>query len=212
MPATDDFDQIDADYDTIESEVDMPTDAELAAARLILSRAGVRDADVIEIPDTDTDAGDDADDTLPVDDGQDDSPDDVGEQARAAVDRGKKAQGNRRQRRAAGKALAKSPTPRDHQKKVDARRAEADGDATIALTLWGEQIFIDRSTLADSWDWQLGMIEKNTLQMVKGLLGEGRFVWFCLKSKADNKSPQQAANELMSLFAEVAGVGTAGNS
>lgn len=194
MPA-DEFDEFEKSTPAAIAE---PSDAEIAAARLILARAGESDESVIDIPAESIDIVDDTDG-------------DVERDAQIALDRDRKSKGNRKQRRAAAKIPDTAPKPQDHQKKTDARRAEAD-DAVIALTLWGEEIEIDRSTLTQSWDWQLGMIEKNTLQMVKGLLGEGKFVWFCARSKADGKTPQQAANELMTLFSEEVGTGSAGNS
>lgn len=208
MPAIDDFD----DFDNAEPEtVDVPTADEIAAARMILAQAKLAEVDstsgVTEIP-ADPLADDDEEQRR-VEDEEIRRADDA---ALNAVLHEKKSKGNRKQRRSAGKIPDNAPKPQDRQKKTDARRAEANGDAVIKLTLWGEEIEIDRSTLSERWDWQLGMIEKNTLQMVKGLLGEGLFVWFCKRSQADGKTPYQAANELMQLFSDEVGTGSAGNS
>lgn len=123
--------------------------------------------------------------------------------------------GNRKQRRAeaksAGKIPANAPKPQDHQKANAARKSEA-SDSTIVLTLWGEEIRVNRSALIDSWDWQLGAIGKNPLHMVKGLLGDKQFFWFCARSQAEGKVPMDAAAEIMTMFAEESGVGTTGNS
>ncbi len=205
MPAIDDFEDFD-DFENTEPEtVDVPTADEIAAARMILAqakRANVDSSpDVTEIP---------ADPLADEEEGEE-----VRRADKAALDAvkdAKKQKGNRKQRRSAGKIPDNAPKPQDRQKKTDARRAEADENAVIKLTLWGDEIEIDRSTLSDQWDWQLGMIEKNTLQMVKGLLGEGKFVWFCMRSKEDGKSPREAANELMTLFSQEVGTGSAGNS
>lgn len=120
-------------------------------------------------------------------------------------------QGNRAERRAAAKIPESAPKPQDHQKSSAARVAEAK-NAVIVLTLWGEEIRIDRSAAVNSWDWQLGAIGKNPLQMVKGMLGEQQFFWFCARAESAGKAPMEAASEIMSLFAEESGVGTEGNS
>ncbi|WP_158170978.1 hypothetical protein [Rhodococcus sp. JT-3] len=207
MPAIDDFEDPDNSVNTEPEIVDGPTDDEIAAARMILAQAGLSDPDVAEIP---ADALSDEDEGQP--DAEYDEIQRVDKAALEAVQDAKKSEGNREQRRAAAKIPDHAPKPQDRQKKTDARRAEANDDAVIKLTLWGDEIEIDRSTLSEQWDWQLGMIEKNTLQMVKGLLGEGKFVWFCMRSKADGKSPREAANELMTLFSQEVGTGSAGNS
>lgn len=211
MPAIDDFEDFDDSENTEPEAVDVPTADEIAAARMILAQAKLADIDsspgVAEIP-----ADPLADEAEEDRRAEDEEIRRADEAAVSAVAHERKSKGNRKQRRSAGKIPDNAPKPQDRQKKTDARRAEADDDAVIKLTLWGDEIEIDRSTLSDQWDWQLGMIEKNTLQMVKGLLGEGKFVWFCMRSKADGKSPREAANELMTLFSQEVGTGSAGNS
>ncbi|AZI62791.1 hypothetical protein RQN9TF_18130 [Rhodococcus qingshengii] len=208
MPANTDFDDFD---DTEPEAVDVPTADEIAAARMILAQAKLVDVDgaagIAEIP-----ADPLADEAEEASRDNDEEIRRADEAAARAVAHERKPKGNRKQRRSAGKIPDNAPKPQDRQKKTDARRAEANGDAVIKLTLWGEEIEIDRSTLSERWDWQLGMIEKNTLQMVKGLLGEGLFVWFCKRSQGDGKTPYQAANELMQLFSDEVGTGGAGNS
>lgn len=120
----------------------------------------------------------------------------------------------RKKHRGKGKAKeipANAPEPRDHPAKRDARVAEAaSGGSTIVLTLWGEEIRIEQSDLFDSWDWQIGAIQKSPLMMVKGLLGDARFGWFAARAQAEGKAPAQAALEVMNLFTDAVGIGTPG--
>ncbi|HEY9311475.1 hypothetical protein [Williamsia sp.] len=185
MPSHDDF----ADYENTAPDADEPTAAQIEAARRLLANV-------------------DNDDTLP--DVVAPHVDDVNF-AKEAVAHTKTKKGNRKQRRAAGKVPANAPKPQDHQKVSAARRGEATG-ATIVLTLWGEEIQVDRAALIDNWDWQLGAIGKNPLHMVKGLLGDKQFFWSCARSQAEGKPPMEAASEIMTMFSEEAGLGDEGNS
>ncbi|MDV6275307.1 hypothetical protein R3Q06_17565 [Rhodococcus erythropolis] len=205
MPSDDDF----ADYENTAPEADALTADEVAL--LAKFRAEKRDDDYTRVE------ADYPDVVAPTVDEEDiDENDEVAaaeEALRIARKNSKK--GNRKQRRAeaksAGKIPANAPKPQDHQKANAARKAEA-SDSTIVLTLWGEEIRVNRSALIDSWDWQLGAIGKNPLHMVKGLLGDQKFFWFCARSQAEGKVPMDAAAEIMTMFAEESGVGTTGNS
>ncbi|MFF1555626.1 hypothetical protein ACFVX3_31875 [Rhodococcus erythropolis] len=205
MPSDDDF----ADYENTAPEADALTADEVAL--LAKFRAEKRNDDYSSVEEDYPDV------VAPLVEGEDvDENDEVAaaeEALRIARRRSKK--GNRKQRRAeaksAGKIPANAPKPQDHQKANAARKAEA-SDSTIVLTLWGEEIRVNRSALIDSWDWQLGAIGKNPLHMVKGLLGDQKFFWFCARSQAEGKVPMDAAAEIMTMFAEESGVGTTGNS
>lgn len=205
MPSDDDF----ADYENTAPEADALTADEVAL--LAKFRAEKRDDDYTRVEEEYPDV------VAPTVDEEDiDENDEVAaaeEALRIARKNSKK--GNRKQRRAeaksAGKIPANAPKPQDHQKANAARKAEA-SDSTIVLTLWGEEIRVNRSALIDSWDWQLGAIGKNPLHMVKGLLGDQKFFWFCARSQAEGKVPMDAAAEIMTMFAEESGVGTTGNS
>lgn len=205
MPSDDDF----ADYENTAPEADALTADEVAL--LAKFRAEKRDDDYTRVEEEYPDV------VAPtVDDEDIDENDEVAaaeEALRIARKNSKK--GNRKQRRAeaksAGKIPANAPKPQDHQKANAARKSEA-SDSTIVLTLWGEEIRVNRSALIDSWDWQLGAIGKNPLHMVKGLLGDQKFFWFCARSQAEGKVPMDAAAEIMTMFAEESGVGTTGNS
>lgn len=205
MPSDDDF----ADYENTAPEADALTADEVAL--LAKFRAEKRDDDYTRVEEEYPDV------VAPVVDEEDvDENDEVAaaeEALRIARKNSKK--GNRKQRRAeaksAGKIPANAPKPQDHQKANAARKSEA-SDSTIVLTLWGEEIRVNRSALIDSWDWQLGAIGKNPLHMVKGLLGDQKFFWFCARSQAEGKVPMDAAAEIMTMFAEESGVGTTGNS
>ncbi|MET8314810.1 hypothetical protein ABZU78_11880 [Rhodococcus erythropolis] len=205
MPSDDDF----ADYETTTPEADALTADEVAL--LAKFRAEKRDDDYTRVEEEYPDV------VAPTVDEEDiDENDEVAaaeEALRIARKNSKK--GNRKQRRAeaqsAGKIPANAPKPQDHQKANAARKSEA-SDSTIVLTLWGEEIRVNRSALIDSWDWQLGAIGKNPLHMVKGLLGDQKFFWFCARSQAEGKAPMDAAAEIMTMFAEESGVGTTGNS
>ncbi|PTR42028.1 hypothetical protein C8K38_111197 [Rhodococcus sp. OK611] len=118
----------------------------------------------------------------------------------------------RRKKGRKGKAVipTNAPEPQDHLAKQAARVAEAPGTATIVLTLWDEEIRIEQSELLNSWDWQVGAIQKNLLMMVKGLLGDRRFLWFTTRAQADGKTPIEAASEVMELFSKATGLGSAG--
>lgn len=118
--------------------------------------------------------------------------------------------GNRRQRRAAAKVPASAPKPHDRKPRKAAWQSEAEGNFVL-LTLWDEEVTIDRNVLVNSWDWQLGAMEKNPLQMVKGLLGEQRFAWFVARAKADEKLPLDAAVEIVQMFADEIGLANTGN-
>lgn len=182
MPSDNDFDAFESD------NVDSPSEAEIAAARRILAHA----ESVGSLPDVT--APEVYDDSDFVD----------------AVEKAKPKKGNRKQRRAT-KIPDSAPKPQDHQKASAARVDEAQG-SEIVLTLWDEEIRIDRAAAVNSWDWQLGAIGKNPLQMVKGMLGEQQFFWFCARAESKRMSPMDAAAEIMSMFAAESGVGTAGNS
>ncbi|MCQ4119887.1 hypothetical protein [Rhodococcus tibetensis] len=193
MPANDDFDAFEND------EEFSPEELRAAAAAL---REG-READ----PELD-------DDEDPAEDDEADEPDEVDEvdetrTAAAAVVRANRP--NRKQRRAAGSIPSHAPKPQDRKPKKSPAQAEAE-DSDLLLTLFGEELRIDRSAVLNNWDWQLGAIEKNPLQMVKGLLGQKQFNWFCMRSQAEGMQPLQAATELMDLFATAAGFESAGNS
>ena len=188
MPSNNDFDDFENTPDA-----DEPTAAEIEAARRLLAKVD-QPSDVEDLPDV----------VAPQVDA------DV-EFASEAVAHTKAKKGNRKQRRAAGKIPDNAPKPQDHQKATAARQSEAT-DATIVLTLWGEEIRVDRSALIDNWDWQLGAIGKNPLHMVKGLLGDKQFFWFCARSQAEGKPPMEAASEIMTMFAEEAGMVNEGNS
>ena len=118
--------------------------------------------------------------------------------------------GNRAQRRAAAKVPETAPKPQDRKPKKSARQAEAEGTAVL-LTLWDEEVTIERNVLVNSWDWQIGAMEKNPLLMVKGLLGEQRFAWFATRARADGKMPLDAAVEIVQMFADEIGLATTGN-
>lgn len=205
MPSDDDF----ADYENTAPEADALTADEVAL--LAKFRAEKRDEDYSRVE------ADFPDVVAPVVDEKDiDENDEVAAAEEALrIARKNSTKGNRKQRRAeaksAGKIPANAPKPQDHQKANAARKAEA-SDSTIVLTLWGEEIRVNRSALIDSWDWQLGAIGKNPLHMVKGLLGDKQFFWFCARSQAEGKAPMDAAAEIMTMFAEESGVGTTGNS
>ncbi|WP_027500806.1 hypothetical protein [Rhodococcus sp. UNC363MFTsu5.1] len=134
-----------------------------------------------------------------------------------AADAGSEIEPNRAARRKKNRGKGKgatipanAPEPQDHLAKQAARVAEAPGTATIVLTLWGEEIRIEQSELLNSWDWQVGAIQKNLLMMVKGLLGDRRFLWFTTRAQADGKTPIEAASEVMELFSKATGLGSAG--
>ncbi|MDV6275382.1 hypothetical protein R3Q06_17955 [Rhodococcus erythropolis] len=188
MPSNDDFDDFENTPDA-----DEPTAAEIEAARRLLAKvdqpSNVEDLPDVVAPQVDEDV----------------------EYASEAVAHTKSKKGNRKNRRSAGKIPDNAPKPQDHQKATAARQSEAT-DATIVLTLWGEEIRVDRSALIDNWDWQLGAIGKNPLHMVKGLLGDKQFFWFCARSQAEGKPPMEAASEIMTMFAEEAGMVNEGNS
>lgn len=131
--------------------------------------------------------------------------------AEALVAEARRKAGNRKQRRAAARIPANAPQPQDRKPKKTATQAEAEG-TDLLLTLFDEELRIDRNALMTSWDWQLGAIEKNPLQMVKGLLGQKQFVWFCMRSEAEGMEPLKAATELINLFAKASGFESTGNS
>lgn len=197
MPATDDF----ADYENTTPD-DEPTAAEIAAARRLLAKVEQSSAEEPEaLPDV----------VAPtVEDHVRATGSDV-EYASEAVAHTKAKKGNRKQRRSAGKIPDNAPKPQDHQKATAARAGEAT-EATVVLTLWGEEVRVDRSALIDNWDWQLGALGKNPLHMVKGLLGDQKFFWFCARSQAEGKPPMEAASEIMTMFAQEAGMVSEGNS
>lgn len=122
---------------------------------------------------------------------------------------------NRAQRRArkrSGLAVPEhAPQPKDRRPKKTAQQTEAE-ELEIVLTLWDEELRIDRSVIATSWDFQEGAVNKNPLQMVKGLLGPKQFGWFCMKARSEGLRPFEAANEVMNLFAEEGGFDSLGNS
>ncbi|RAL31149.1 hypothetical protein [Rhodococcus sp. AQ5-07] len=118
--------------------------------------------------------------------------------------------GNRSQRRAAAKVPASAPKPQDRKPKKSAKQSEAK-DTTVLLTLWDEEIEIDRNALVDSWDWHLGTMEQNPLLLVRGLLGVQRFAWFTARAKGEGKTPMGAALEIIQMFSEEAGFSTPGN-
>lgn len=117
----------------------------------------------------------------------------------------------RSQKRGATTVPANAPRPKDRLAKKSARQTEVE-DVEIVLTLWDEELRIDRAAMVNSWDFQEGAVNKNPLQMVKGLLGAKQFGWFCMKARGENLSPFEAANQLMNLFAEEGGFGELGNS
>lgn len=197
MPSNDDFDDFENTPDA-----DEPTAAEIEAARRLLAKVEQSSTEEPEaLPDV---VAPTVEDHVRATEG------DV-VFAAEAVAHTKAKKGNRKQRRAAGKIPDNAPKPLDHQKATAARQGEAT-DATIVLTLWGEEIRVDRSALIDNWDWQLGAIGKNPLHMVKGLLGDKQFFWFCARSQAEGKPPMEAASEIMTMFAEEAGMVNEGNS
>ncbi|UVT24977.1 hypothetical protein NXT08_22510 [Rhodococcus pyridinivorans] len=104
-----------------------------------------------------------------------------------------------------------APRPRDRLAKKSAQQSEAE-DVEIVLTLWGEELRIDRAAMALSWDFQEGAVNKNPLQMVKGLLGNKQFGWFCIKARGEGLNPFEAANQVMDMFAAEGGFETVGNS
>ncbi|MHA4848766.1 hypothetical protein L1080_004360 [Rhodococcus sp. MSC1_016] len=198
MPANDDFDAFE-------------NDDEFSAEELRAAAAALREG---RNPDPDPDDEDfDPEDLVDVDQGEDE-PDEADEadetrSAAAAVVRANRP--NRKQRRAAGTIPSHAPKPQDHKPKKSPAQAEAE-DSDLLLTLFGKELRIDRSAVLNNWDWQLGAIEKNPLQMVKGLLGQKQFNWFCMRSQAEGMQPLQAATELMDLFANAAGFESTGNS
>lgn len=194
MPANDDFDAFETDDEFSEEEL------RAAAAALREGR--------------DTDSEPDEDDFDPedlVEDPADEDDEPESDVAGQAVEVVRANRPNRKQRRAGQKVPANAPKPQDRKPKKTSTQAEAEG-VDILLTLFGEELRIDRAAVMDSWDWQLGMIEKNPLQMVKGLLGDQQFMWFCARSKAEGMQPMQAASDLMELFAKAAGFEKTGNS
>ena len=104
---------------------------------------------------------------------------------------------------------AGAPEPQDHLPKRDPRAAEAANGSTYVLTLWDETVEIDQADLIDSWDFQLGTVQNNPLMMVKGLLGD-KFAWFTVRARADGKTPLEAANEVMQMFARATGFDSTG--
>jgi len=116
----------------------------------------------------------------------------------------------RRKKKGRAAVPANAPEPQDHLTKQAVRAAEASNGSTIVLTLWGEEIRVEQSELFDSWDWQVGAIQKNALMMVKGLLGDARFLWFATRAQADGKTPAEAAGEVMQLFSQATGIGSTG--
>lgn len=145
----------------------------------------------------------------PVSDTDEEDPDVVAAQQMLADARAKA--GNRKQRRAAAKIPDSAPQPQDHKAKSVARQDEAE-NSELVLTLFGEDFHVDRAALVKSWDWQLGTIDKNPLQMVKGLLGDKQFAWFCMMARGEEMTPWDAAQQIMALFSEQAGLGKLGNS
>ncbi|WP_094980346.1 hypothetical protein [Rhodococcus pyridinivorans] len=120
--------------------------------------------------------------------------------------------GRRGKKKRSGAAIPDdAPRPQDRLAKKSAQRAEAE-DVEIVLTLWGEELRIDRAEMANSWDFQEGAVNKNPLQMVKGLLGNKQFGWFCIKARGEGLSPFEAANQVMDMFAAEGGFETLGNS
>ncbi|EHK86383.1 hypothetical protein [Rhodococcus pyridinivorans] len=117
----------------------------------------------------------------------------------------------RKKKRSATTIPDTAPRPRDRQPKRSTQQSEAE-DVEIILTLWDEELRIDRSAMAVSWDFQEGAVNKNPLQMVKGLLGQKQFGWFCIKARQEGLSPFEAANKVMELFAEEGGFESVGNS
>ena len=122
-------------------------------------------------------------------------------------------QPNRAERRKKGRKRAPvpegAPEPQDHLPKRDPRAAEAANGSTYVLTLWDETVEIDQADLIDSWDFQLGTVQNNPLMMVKGLLGD-KFAWFTVRARADGKTPLEAANEVMQMFARATGFDSTG--
>lgn len=114
-------------------------------------------------------------------------------------------------RKSAQKIPDSAPKPQDRLPKQSPAEAEVKA-GTINLTLFGEAVDIDQRSMLESWDWQVGVIQKNPLQMVKGLLGQKRFSWFCLRSQAAGMSPIGAATELIEMFSKEAGFESTGNS
>ncbi|MGN7133381.1 hypothetical protein ACTHQY_08920 [Rhodococcoides corynebacterioides] len=104
-----------------------------------------------------------------------------------------------------------APKPTDRQPKRSAVEKEARGE-TILISMFDEEFHIDRASLFDSWDWQVGVVQNNPLQMCKGLLGDRRFAWFCLNAQKAGMTPSTAATELIELFSAEAGFEKAGNS
>lgn len=114
-------------------------------------------------------------------------------------------------RKSAQTIPATAPKPQDRKPKQSPAESEAKG-GDIVLSLFDEEIHVDRNALLTSWDWQMGIIDKNPLMMVKGLLGPRQFQWFCLKSQAEKMSPLDAASQLMEMFSKEAGFESTGNS
>lgn len=123
----------------------------------------------------------------------------------------KKAATKKKPRKSAATIPANAPKPQDHKPKQSPAEKEVKA-GTINLTLFGEDVEIDQRSMLESWDWQVGVIQKNPLQMVKGLLGQKRFSWFCLRSQAAGMSPIGAATELIEMFSKEAGFESTGNS
>lgn len=143
---------------------------------------------------------------------EDDTDDDADVRAaEALVAEARRKAGNRKQRRAAQRIPDSAPKPQDRKPRKSPAQTEAEG-TDLLLTLFGEELRVKRSALVNSWDWQIGAIEKNPLQMVKGLLGQDQFIWFCMKSQSEGMQPLKAAADLMQLFAEAAGMEKSGNS
>lgn len=106
-----------------------------------------------------------------------------------------------------------APKPQDHKRPAtdEARSREARG-GTIVLEMFGETFTVDQAALMDSWDFQMGVVAQNPLQMVKGLLGTDRaFVWFSIKARAEGMSPLTAANTILELWREATGAASLGN-
>lgn len=168
------------------------------------------DFDQFDYPEDDAPEVIEPDEDLTEDDEDDDDDADV-RAAEALVAEARRKAGNRKQRRAAQRIPDSAPQPQDRKPKKSPARTEAEG-TDLLLTLFGEELRVERSALVNSWDWQIGAIEKNPLQMVKGLLGQDQFIWFCMKSQTEGMQPLKAAADLMQLFAEAAGMEKSGNS
>lgn len=134
--------------------------------------------------------------------------------ARARERQGQAPKPNRAERRKKQRKKAAAPdgapAPQDHLPKKDARADEVANGTTLVLTLWDKTIQIDQATLLESWDFQLGTVQGNPLLMVKGLLGDRDFAWFATRSRAEGKSPIEAASEVMTMFARATGFDSAG--